>query len=159
MIIDDFTKVSNRAPSFSSFYHISEIRSSRKCEHFGQKRAVCGFLKKYSRIAVKFRAFRIRIPKNQKVAQKRATFPDGRCRGEGGEHMGFKMKNGSYPYLEGLPELRMGCFADAHKLRTVEFRGTAQQWNAVQCGRYWHENAAFEQVCCEDGTVDVRDTE
>lgn len=71
--------------------------------------------------------------------------------------MGWKMKNGSYPYLEGLTEEKMGCFANAQQLRTVEFRGTAEQWDAVRCGSSWRENAPFEQILCENGTVDVQD--
>ncbi len=97
--------------------------------------------------------------------------------------MGWLMKNGSYPYLNGvlvpmevltspypvsiwisstnsspncslIPEnVPLGCFASAEKLRTLRYSGTIAQWQNVQQGEQWRANALFDRVICKDGEV------
>ncbi len=95
--------------------------------------------------------------------------------------MGWLMKNGAYPYLEGIPVIAtlltapyplciwqcstgsyptcalhpqtaaLGCFANAANLSTVRYEGTMAEWEALQKGTQWNAHAPFDRVCCSDG--------
>lgn len=97
--------------------------------------------------------------------------------------MEWRMKNGSYPYLDGFvrmaekdttsypmfmwrcsagiyPNLSwlttppvLGCFANAAGLQAFRFMGTTAQWESLERGACWKTNAPFDRVVCTDGTV------
>jgi len=101
--------------------------------------------------------------------------------------MGWLMKNGDYPYLNGVPvlmevltfpypasvwicstnnyptcglipeNLPLGCFANAAKLRTLRYLGTVAQWQNVKQGEQWRTNAPFEQIACNDGKIILKE--
>ncbi len=97
--------------------------------------------------------------------------------------MGWLMKNGSYPYLDGVPapmevltppypvsiwicnanssptcrlipeNVPLGCFANAANLRTMRYAGTMAQWQKIRLGTQWRANAPFDRVICKDGEI------
>lgn len=97
--------------------------------------------------------------------------------------MGWLMKNGTYPYLEGISVIGelltepyplsiwqcsagsypicalhpqnavLGCFANAVSLRTMRYEGTMAEWEALQKGTEWNTNALFGSVQCSDGNI------
>ncbi len=67
--------------------------------------------------------------------------------------MNWIMEDGSYPRFDFQPVPPLGCFANADKLKTLQFQGTVEQWEQVQRGEAWRSNAPFTQVICADGAV------
>ncbi len=95
------------------------------------------------------------------------------------------IRSGNYPYLEGVkasalcltlpyppvfwqggdgyptcPETPascapVGCFANAARLHTVFFNGTAAAFRSIALGTHWRVGAGFDSVVCTDGIITV----
>ena len=53
----------------------------------------------------------------------------------------------------GLKKICNGAFAVCHALSEITFRGTMEQWNAVEKESGWNTDTVIEAVHCSDGTI------
>ena len=45
------------------------------------------------------------------------------------------------------------AFSWCYALRNITFKGTVEQWNAIEKGEEWNDNVPATEVICSDGTV------
>jgi len=77
------------------------------------------------------------------------TLPDGVTFIHSGAFAGSRLETVTLPAsLEGMG---YGVFADCTSLTNLSFKGTVQQWNAVERREGWNNGAAFTSVVCSDG--------
>lgn len=53
-----------------------------------------------------------------------------------------------------IVKIGAGAFANCTALKTIEFKGTIAQWNAIDKGEYWNYTTGNYVVNCSDGTLD-----
>jgi len=53
-----------------------------------------------------------------------------------------------------IVKIGAGAFANCTQLKTIEFKGTMAQWNAIDKGEYWNYTTGSYVIKCSDGTLD-----
>ena len=54
-----------------------------------------------------------------------------------------------------VTSISVGVFYDCGNLTSVTFKGTVEEWNAIEKNDFWAANIPATEVVCLDGTVEL----
>ena len=54
-----------------------------------------------------------------------------------------------------LDKIEAHIFVDCERMHVLKYRGTQEQWNAIEKDHQWDQYSSIQQVQCADGVIDV----